>query len=97
MSEWNAGWTAGFPHLVVVSFLLGHRLYSQGSQAEVVLQKQGVDILKWHVALGDGVEVEDVEDLGGSGWGSGGLGLLEWGWSWLPAGGLTPYQPQQSS
>lgn len=97
MSEWNAGWTAGFPHLVVVSFLLGHRLYSQGSQAEVVLQKQGVDILKWHVALGDGVEVEDVEDLGGSGWGSGGLGLLEWGRSWLPAGGLTPYQPRQSS
>lgn len=81
MNGWNAGWIAASPHLIVVSLLLGHRLYSQGSQAEVMLQKQGVDILKWHVALGDGVVVEDVEDLGGLGWGSGGLGFLEGGWS----------------
>ena len=44
----------GSPHLIVVSFLLGHCLHGQGSQTEVVLQKQGVDVLQWHVALGEG-------------------------------------------
>lgn len=53
-SEWNGAWAAWIPHLVVVSFLLGHCLHGQGSQAEVVLQKQGVDVLQWHVALGWG-------------------------------------------
>lgn len=42
---------AGPPHLGVTSFLLGHCFHGQGSQAEVVFQKQGVDILQWHVAL----------------------------------------------
>lgn len=37
--EGNDAWTAGLPHLVVVSFLLGHSLQGQGSQAEVMLQK----------------------------------------------------------
>lgn len=39
-------------YLVVVSLLLGHCFHGQGSQAEVMLQKQGVDILEWHLALG---------------------------------------------
>lgn len=71
----------GPPHLVVVSFLLGHCLHGQGSQAEVVLQKQGVDVLQWHVALRVGrgrLVLEDAEDLGVSGWGSGETGLW-WG------------------
>ena len=91
----------GPPHLVVVSFLLGHCLHGQGSQAEVVLQKQGVDVLQWHVALRVGrgrLVLENAKDLGVSGWDSGGIGL--WGGgvcSWLPAGGWTPFQPQQSS
>lgn len=63
---------AGPPHLVVISFLLGHCFHGQGSQAEVVFQKQGVDVLQWHVALGGGLVLEGAEDLGGQGWGSGG-------------------------
>lgn len=61
-------------YLVVVSLLLGHGVYGQGTQAVVMLQKQGVDVLEWHLALGwrAGLAQEPhglgVEDLGmGSG------------------------------
>lgn len=48
--EWQL--QGGDDYLVVVSLLLGQRFHGQGSQAEVMLQKQGVDVLEWHLALG---------------------------------------------
>jgi hypothetical protein len=56
--------------------LLGHRVHGQSSQAEVMFQKQGVDVLKWHMTLKVGCK-RACEDSGGQGWGPEGFGL--WG------------------
>lgn len=77
-------WQGRGAHLVVVSLLPGHRFHGQSSQAEVMFQKQGVDVLQWHLALWRAGLLQGVN---GRGWGPGGWALGQ-GWYLLEDGHL---------